>query len=170
MRVFTEEDVLHRDLATEPVSDRNDAPTSAGNFSLRRAYYFSKAGKFLLSMEQQRALTGLIKDDDQDEKQKLIAHNLRLVITMANRYTNRGMELPDLVREGNQGLIHALEQFESAKGFKFSIYATWCICQNIERALLKQTPPQQSYQPASVPVVALANSAYSPCEHDGHSA
>jgi DNA-directed RNA polymerase sigma subunit (sigma70/sigma32) len=170
MNIYTEEDLLRQDHAPQSAFDENDTSSSAGNFSLRRAYYFSKAGKFLLSKEQQRALTGLIKDDGHDEKQKIIAHNLRLVVSIAKRYTNRGMELPDLVREGNQGLIHALEQFESAKGFRFSIYATWCICQNIERALLKHTPPQKSYQPASVPLVAYANAALTPGEHDGHTA
>jgi DNA-directed RNA polymerase sigma subunit (sigma70/sigma32) len=157
MNIFTEENVLRQSPATESVTDRYDTPTSAGNFSLRRAYYFSKAGKLLLSMEQQRALTGLIQDDEQDEKQKIIAHNLRLVVSIAKRYTNRGMELSDLVREGNQGLIHALEQFSSAKGFKFSIYATWCICQSIERAISKVAQSPMSFQPTTVSVIAFAS-------------
>jgi DNA-directed RNA polymerase specialized sigma subunit len=80
------------------------------------------------------------------------------------------MELPDLIREGNQGLIHALEQLESAKGFKFSVYATWCICQYIERAISEMAQSPMSFQPTSVPVVALANAAYTPGEHDGYTA
>jgi len=166
MNIYTEEELLRQNPASVSVSDRNDTPTSAGTFSLRRAYYFSKAGKFLLSMEQQRALTGLVKDDEK----KIIADNLRQVVSIAKRYANRGMELPDLIREGNQGLIHALEQLESAKGFKFSVYATWCICQYIERAISEMAQSPMSFQPTSVPVVALANAAYTPGEHDGYTA
>jgi DNA-directed RNA polymerase sigma subunit (sigma70/sigma32) len=164
MNIYTEEDLLRQNPAPGSGSDRNDTPTSAGTFSLRRAYYFSKAGKFLLSMEQQRALTGLVKDDEQ----KIIADNLRQVVSIAKRYANRGMELPDLIREGNQGLIHALEQLESAKSFKFSVYATWCICQYIERAISKAAQSPMSFRPTSVPVVTLKNAAYTPSEYDGH--
>jgi RNA polymerase nonessential primary-like sigma factor len=153
MNIYTEENLLRQDPAPESLSDRNDTHTSAGNFSLRRAYYFSKAGKLLLSMEQQRALTRLVKDDEKT----IIADNLRLVVSIAKRYINRGMDLPDLIREGNQGLIHALEQSGSAKGFKFSIYATWCICQNIESALLKLAQSPVHFQPASIPIIALAS-------------
>lgn len=171
MNIYTEENVLREAPPNGSGSDHHEyASTSSGSFSLRRAYYFSEAGKLLLSAEQQRALTGLVQEDDAEAKQKIIVQNLRLVVSIAKRNTGRGLELFDLVREGNQGLIHALEKFESAKGFRFSIYATWCICQNIERALLKHTPPQQSFQPASVPVVAFANAAYTPGEHDGHTA
>lgn len=171
MNIYTEENILRKAHPNSPDSTAHEyAPNSSGTFSLRRAYYFSEAGKLLLSVEQQRALNGLAQTDDADSKQKLIVQNLRLVVNIAKRYTGRGMDLFDLVREGNQGLIHALEKFESAKGFRFSIYATWSICQSIERALLKHTPQLKSFQPVSVPVVAFANSAYTAGDHDGHTA
>jgi DNA-directed RNA polymerase sigma subunit (sigma70/sigma32) len=161
MKIFTENNILLEDDATDPeLRGKAYAPTSGGSFSLRRAYYFSKTGKMLLSEEQQRTITTLIQADDPDEKQKIIVHNLRLVVSLAKRYIDRGLDMFDLVREGNQGLIQALEQFESAKGFRFSIYATWCICHSIEAAILKQPHVPKSFQPTSVPVVAFENAAH----------
>jgi RNA polymerase nonessential primary-like sigma factor len=127
----------------------------AGSFSLRRAYYFAKTGKLLLSTEQQRALTNLVHEADPGVKQQIIVHNLRKVVSLAKRYTNHGLELFDLIREGNQGLIEALEKIGSACGSRFSTYATWCICQSIERAILKQNNPQNSSGPVGAFVNAI---------------
>jgi RNA polymerase nonessential primary-like sigma factor len=71
-------------------------------------------------------------------RQKMIEHNLRLVVNVAKQYLNRGMPLLDLVEEGNLGLMHALEKFDPERGFRFSTYATWWIRQNIERAIMNQ--------------------------------
>ena len=72
-------------------------------------------------------------------RQKLIEHNLRLVVSIAKHYTNRGLALPDLIEEGNLGLIHALEKFDPERGFRFTTYATWWIRQAVERAIMSQS-------------------------------
>jgi len=157
MRVYTEEYILLEEPEIEP-GPAGSVHTSAlaGSFSLRRAYYFAETGKLLLSTEQQRALNRLVRETDPEVKQKIIVHNLRKVVSLAKRYTNRGLELFDLIREGNQGLIEALEKIGSACGSRFSIYATWCICQSIERAILKQNNPQNSSGPMGTFVNAIS--------------
>ena len=72
-------------------------------------------------------------------RQKMIEHNLRLVVNVAKGYLNRGMPLLDLVEEGNLGLMHALDKFDPERGFRFSTYATWWIRQNIERSIMNQS-------------------------------
>ena len=72
-------------------------------------------------------------------RQRLIEHNLRLVVSIAKHYTNRGLALPDLIEEGNLGLIHALNKFDAERGFRFSTYATWWIRQAVERAIMNQS-------------------------------
>ncbi len=92
----------------------------------------------LLSIDEETALAKKMIDGDEDAKKQLSEANLRLVVSIAKRYVGRGMQLLDLIQEGNLGLMKAVEKFDYTKGFKFSTYATWWIRQAITRAIADQ--------------------------------
>ena len=95
------------------------------------------AGKRKISKDMERDLRWVVKDG-QKAKSHLLEANLRLVVSLAKRYTGRGMQFLDLIQEGNLGLIRAVEKFDYTKGYKFSTYATWWIRQAITRAMADQ--------------------------------
>lgn len=93
----------------------------------------------LLSAEEEVHFGRLVKKGDKAARNRMIESNLRLVVKIARRYYNRGMEFSDLIEEGNLGLLRAVEKFDPERGFRFSTYATWWIRQTIERAIMNQT-------------------------------
>lgn len=93
----------------------------------------------LLTPEQEKSIARRILAGDPAAKNELIEANLRLVVCIARRYIHRGLSLPDLIEEGNLGLIHAVDKFDPENGARFSTYATWWIRQGIERAIMNQS-------------------------------
>ena len=118
--------------------DNADSPdTSEGGDTLtlylrdvRRTPLFTPTQEFEMAT---RARAG-----DFEARQRMIEHNLRLVVSIAKAYLGRGVPMSDLIEEGNLGLMHAIDKFEPERGFRFSTYATWWIRQSVERAVMNQ--------------------------------
>lgn len=102
--------------------------------------YLQEIGKVeLISPEEEVRLAILIKKGDQPALEKLTKANLRFVVSVAKQYQNQGLTLPDLINEGNLGLIKAAQRFDETRGFKFISYAVWWIRQSILQALAEQS-------------------------------
>jgi RNA polymerase primary sigma factor len=101
--------------------------------------YLQEIGKVeLITPEEEVRLATLIKQGDQRALDRLTKANLRFVVSVAKQYQNQGLSLPDLINEGNLGLIKAAQRFDETKGFKFISYAVWWIRQSILQAIAEQ--------------------------------
>lgn len=123
----TDEDVLSQEQYFDDASDD----------SVR--LYLREIGKIpLLNSEEELALAQRVVAGEKKAKDKMAEANMRLVVSIAKRYSGRGLDFLDLIQEGNTGLLRAVEKFDPDKGFKFSTYATWWIRQAITRAIADQ--------------------------------
>lgn len=125
--IDTDEDLLSQEQYFDDASDD----------SVR--LYLREIGKIpLLSAEEELALAQRVVAGEKKAKDKMAEANMRLVVSIAKRYSGRGLDFLDLIQEGNTGLLRAVEKFDPDKGFKFSTYATWWIRQAITRAIADQ--------------------------------
>ena len=129
------------DLATLEEEDLVDPVDLAAEYNLDDPVrmYLKEIGQIkLLSAEEEVELAKRVSEGDQKAKNKLTEANLRLVVSIAKKYSGRGLHILDLIQEGNTGLIRAVDKFDWTKGNKFSTYATWWIRQAITRAIADQ--------------------------------
>lgn len=127
----------------EPLAEDDEALShvhlNAADLDATRIYLNEVGFSQLLSPEEELIVARRAKQGDLAARKRMIEANLRLVVKIARRYMNRGMQLLDLIEEGNLGLIRAVEKFDPERGFRFSTYATWWIRQTIDRAVMNQT-------------------------------
>lgn len=129
------EDVSEEELSNEELSELSNGMKVDEPIKM----YLREIGQIpLLSHKEELELAKKALDGDEYASKRLIEANLRLVVSIAKKHTNRGLKLLDLIQEGNIGLMKAVEKFEYTKGYKFSTYATWWIRQAITRAIADQ--------------------------------
>jgi RNA polymerase primary sigma factor len=133
-------DVMTEEEAKETFNDSDDCYESDEVITDTVRLYLHDIGKYpILSLEEEQELGYLILQGDTEARDKLVQHNLKLVVSIAKKYCGCGMSFLDLIQEGNIGLITAANKFDVSKGFRFSTYATWWIRQAISNALTTQS-------------------------------
>jgi RNA polymerase nonessential primary-like sigma factor len=125
--------------AAEPQQRIPVKPHPSDSHDPTRLYLNEIGASPLLTAAEEVRVSRLAQAGDEAARKRMIESNLRLVVKIARRYTNRGLAFLDLIEEGNLGLIRAVEKFDPERGFRFSTYATWWIRQTIERAIMNQT-------------------------------
>ena len=135
-----EDDELYHDEEVDFEDEEEGEDDGAGLVDNAIRQYLGEIGRYpLLTAEQESQLAWRVTRGDIEAQQRLVEANLRLVVSIAKRYGNKGVMLLDLVQEGNLGLIRATQKFDPSRGFRFSTYATWWIRQAISRAVAEHT-------------------------------
>lgn len=134
---YIDEDEEEDEEIPEPFEDKVDTrPKSNDSVKI----YLQEIGRIpLLKPKEEREIAKKVAEGDKEAKDLLISSNLRLVVSIAKDYTNRGLSFQDLIQEGNMGLMRAVEKFDYTRGFRFSTYATWWIRQSMVRAIADQS-------------------------------
>lgn len=134
------DDDAHRAVAdaVDPADDLKSTLVAELSTDTTQHYLNQIGARRLLTASEEVHYATLAKQGDFEARQTMIEHNLRLVVSIAKHYVNRGVVLLDLIEEGNLGLMRAIDKFEPERGFRFSTYATWWIRQSIERAIMNQ--------------------------------
>lgn len=123
---------------TEKVAKERENEPSAADLSALEIYLKEVGIANLLTADQEKSLSRRAQKGDMRARDRLIRSNLRLVVNVANRFRNRGLDFLDLIEEGNIGLIRAVDKFDPERGFRFSTYGVWWIRQAVERGVANQ--------------------------------
>jgi RNA polymerase primary sigma factor len=133
--------ILERPQVTAEEKEQEKETATAEEPDVVKSYLQEIRKVPLLNAQSEKVLAAAAEDGDDGARRHLIEANTRLVVSIAKRYQGRGLPLPDLIQEGNLGLLRAVDKFDYRRGFKFSTYATWWIRQAIQRALADQALP-----------------------------
>lgn len=136
---ISDEDIDEDDLDTDGEEEERVVYSERDGVDAVQEYLRGLNGGKLLTKEEEHALGKRIKNGDEEALNEMVCANLRLVVSIAKKYQGRGLDLLDLIQEGNLGLIKAAERFDYDMGYKFSTYGTWWIKQSIQRAITNKS-------------------------------
>jgi DNA-directed RNA polymerase sigma subunit (sigma70/sigma32) len=136
MSIYSDKTFVPAEFEFETESEDEDLATTSRMYPFFRSSYLSETGMPLLNLQQKQQIMNYVNEIDPEMKQKLIVQYRRMVVSIAKRYSNRGLALVELIHMGNQGLIQALETLESEAGLRFSSRIVKSIYQYIEGSLL----------------------------------